>query len=106
MERKMKKFFILAAMLAWPGIAQAGCGLLVNDCVTGPDGSGYTQERNLGGSYNTYQNGSLYSQEKQTLGGGWRSDRVDGSTLYGPSPRSFLRIPGVGYGSTTNQYGQ
>lgn len=67
--RKLLSVLLLAtaASPAW-----AGCELssASQPCSTS-NGNTYRTERNFGGGYNTYQNGTLNSQTQQDLSGGY-----------------------------------
>lgn len=56
----------------------ASCSLLATNCSTDSRGSSYVTEQNLGGGYNTYKNGSLYSQTQQNLSGGYTEEFTSG----------------------------
>lgn len=58
--------------------ANAGCGLSSEPCS---QGNGYESRntQNLGGGYNTYNNGQLQSQTNQNLGGGYTRNNNDGT---------------------------
>jgi hypothetical protein len=68
-------------------IAYADCTLSTGPCSTDGHGNTFRTERNLGGSYTTYRNGSPFSTTGQTLGGGYREDfRSGGSRTYTDDP--------------------
>lgn len=78
--RKIAFALMLLPFVAAP--ASAGCELAVGPCSTDSAGNTYRTEQNLGGSYNTYRNGNLYSQTDQTLSGSWSERRVDGEQRF------------------------
>ncbi len=65
--------FLLAAGDAW-----ASCELTTNPCSTDSAGNTYIREQNLGGGYNTYRNGNLYSQTHQQLDGSYKENYAAG----------------------------
>jgi hypothetical protein len=78
-------FFLLAA-----GNASASCELVSAPCSTDSSGNTYIREQNLGGGYNTYRNGDLYSQTHQQLNGSYRETYSSGGyrTYYSDPNRS------------------
>lgn len=77
--------FLLAA-----GNASASCDLVSAPCSTDSSGNTYIREQNLGGGYNTYRNGDLYSQTHQQLNGTYRETYSSGGyrTYYNNPDRS------------------
>jgi len=72
--------------LAAAGTANAGCEFATGPCYTDSHGNTYRTEQNFGGGYNTYKNGSLYSQTQQNLGGGWIETTPSGTRSYNYDP--------------------
>jgi hypothetical protein len=58
--------------------SHAGCEFATGPCSTDVYSNTYRTEQNFGGGYNTYKNGSLYSQTEQTLSGSWRERNTGG----------------------------
>lgn len=85
------KLLTFGALLLTIGAAHADCTFATGPCSTDSAGNTYRTEKNFGGGYTTYRNGSRYSTTTQTLGGGWRERNVNGggtrmhnSDPYGP----------------------
>lgn len=66
------KAVLFSIFLLTAGNASASCELVSGPCSTDSSGNTYTREQNLGGGYNTYRNGTLYSQTDQQLNGNYR----------------------------------
>jgi hypothetical protein len=91
----MTRLLLALGLIFIPVTAKAGCELATGPCSTDRQGNTYRTERNLGGGYNTYENGRLHSQTEQNLSGGHTTDYRDGrpSTSHNTNP----------YGQNNNQ---
>lgn len=76
----MRMIVLAFAATCLSSTAYAGCELATGQCSTDNYGNTYTTKRNLGGGYNTYKNGSLYSQTEQNLNGGYRETYQNGGS--------------------------
>lgn len=76
----MRFTFAMTVLFVSTFAAKAGCEFAVGPCSTDSLGNTYHTEQNLGGGYNTYKNGSLYSQTEQTLNGGYTESYTSGGS--------------------------
>ena len=96
----MKLAIFGAALFATVSSANASCLFTTSLCYEDSYGNSYRTERNLGGSYTTYQNNTPYSTTRETYGGGWQERR-----LYDGETRSFNYNPyDTGYRSKNYGY--
>ncbi len=84
------KTVLFGIFLLTAGGASASCELVSAPCSTDSSGNTYIREQNLGGGYNTYRNGDLYSQTHQQLNGTYRETYSSGGyrTYYSDPNRS------------------
>ena len=85
-------------MVALPSGASANCDLISGPCYEDSSGNAYVTEQSLGGGYNTYRGGSLYSQTQQDLNGGGYTERYigGGSKSYNYDPYAPRKHDGYG----------
>ena len=72
------RFMLAIAAVSFASSAYAGCELSSSPCSTDSFGHTYRNERNLGGGYTTYRDGSTYSTTNQNLGGGYTESYTGG----------------------------
>jgi hypothetical protein len=72
------KAVLFSIALFSAGHASASCELTTNPCSTDSSGNTYIREQNLGGGYNTYRDGDLYSQTHQQLDGSYKENYSGG----------------------------
>lgn len=81
------KAVLFSIFLLTAGNASASCELVSGPCSTDSSGNTYIREQNLGGGYNTYRNGTAYSQTEQQLDGRYRETYSSGGyRIYGTDP--------------------
>ncbi len=92
---------VFSALLLFPSLAYADCGVATGPCARDSYGNTYHTEQNLGGGYNTYRNGVLNSQTQQNLNNDYTTRYQDGSSStsnFNPydSRRDVSPQPGIG----------